>query len=116
MLRPTALTPLSTCLAFLLLLATTILVQLRDGAHSLDFTDDDAAHYVTGLLFHDYLLSGFRVGPLPTAAHRPDRSGPSLFAVRGSRLLGGGGYNNRDYLPRFATPAEVALEIDRYAI
>jgi hypothetical protein len=41
---------------------------------------------------------------------------PSLFAIRGSRLLGGGGYNNADYLPRFQTSAEVMAEIDRYAI
>ena len=41
---------------------------------------------------------------------------PSLFAVRGSRLLGGGGYNNGDYEPRFADPASVMQEIDRYAI
>jgi hypothetical protein len=41
---------------------------------------------------------------------------PSLFAVRGARLLGGGGYNNADYLPRFRTPAEVMAEIDRFAI
>ena len=30
-----------------------------------------------------------------------DKSRPSIFAVRGSRLLGGGGYNNSDYQPRF---------------
>jgi hypothetical protein len=45
-----------------------------------------------------------------------DPARPSLFAVRGSRLLGGGGYNNRDYAPRFATAAEAGREIDRYAI
>ena len=41
---------------------------------------------------------------------------PSLFAVRGSRLLGGGGYNNGDYQPRFADPARVMQAIDQYAI
>jgi hypothetical protein len=41
---------------------------------------------------------------------------PSLFAVRGSRLLGAGGYNNQDYQPRFPTAAEAAREIDRYDI
>jgi len=41
---------------------------------------------------------------------------PSLFAVRGSRLLGGGGYNNEDYKPRFATPAQVMAAIDEYRI
>jgi hypothetical protein len=37
---------------------------------------------------------------------------PSLFAVRGSRLLGGGGYNNSDYKPRFDKAAEVMAAID----
>lgn len=41
---------------------------------------------------------------------------PSLFAVRGSRLLGGGGYNNWDYKPRFDTAAEVMAAIDAYHI
>ena len=41
---------------------------------------------------------------------------PSLFAVRGSRLLGGGGYNNSDYKPRFDTATEVMAAIDAYRI
>jgi hypothetical protein len=41
---------------------------------------------------------------------------PSLFAVRGSRLLGGGGYNNQDYMPRFQTAEQVMAAIDDYAI
>jgi hypothetical protein len=41
---------------------------------------------------------------------------PSLFAIRGSRLLGRGGYNQQDYLPRFSTAAEVMAAIDAYAI
>jgi hypothetical protein len=45
-----------------------------------------------------------------------DPNRPSLFAVRGSRLLGAGGYTNQDYLPRFETPAEVMAAIDDYAI
>ncbi len=45
-----------------------------------------------------------------------DPARPSLFAVRGSRLLGGGGYNNQDYLPRFHAPGEVMAAIDDYAI
>jgi hypothetical protein len=44
----------------------------------------------------------------------PER--PSLFAVRGSRLLGGGGYNNEDYLPRFSSAKEVGAAVDAYAI
>jgi hypothetical protein len=45
-----------------------------------------------------------------------DKSRPSIFAIRGSRLLGGGGYNNSDYQPRFATASAVMAEIDRYKI
>jgi hypothetical protein len=41
---------------------------------------------------------------------------PSLFAVRGSRIFGGGGYNSRDYLPRFEHPSQLMQEIDEYAI
>ena len=41
---------------------------------------------------------------------------PSLFVVRGSRLLGDGGYNNQDYRPRFHDAEGVAAAIDRYAI
>jgi hypothetical protein len=45
-----------------------------------------------------------------------DPSRPSLFAIRGSRLLGGGGYNNQDYVPRFLSPQDVMDAIDRFAI
>ena len=48
------------------------------------------------------------------AMNDPQR--PSIFAIRGSRLLGGGGYNNQDYLPRFKTAEEVMREIDDYDI
>jgi hypothetical protein len=41
---------------------------------------------------------------------------PSLFVVRGSRLFGGGGYNNRDYSPKFKSPAETMAAIDQFAI
>jgi len=41
---------------------------------------------------------------------------PSLFAVRGSRLLGGGGYNNADYRPRYHAIADIMAAIDDYAI
>jgi hypothetical protein len=43
--------------------------------------------------------------------HRPD-----IIIVRGSRLLGGGGYNNQDYVARFKTVSEVTAAIDDYAI
>ena len=45
-----------------------------------------------------------------------DPARPSLFAVRGSRLLGAGGYNTQDYLPRFQTTQEVIAAIDDYSI
>lgn len=41
---------------------------------------------------------------------------PSIFALRGSRLLGGGGYNNNDYEPRFGSAAAVMAQINRYKI
>lgn len=40
----------------------------------------------------------------------------SLFAVRGSRIFGGGGYNRQDYLPRFEHADQLMQEIDEYAI
>jgi hypothetical protein len=48
------------------------------------------------------------------ASNDPKR--PSMFAVRGSRLLGAGGYNSFEYVPRFHTPAEVMATIDDYHI
>lgn len=45
-----------------------------------------------------------------------DTARPSLFAVRGSRLLGGGGYNTHEYEARFQTAQEVIDAIDDYAI
>jgi hypothetical protein len=45
-----------------------------------------------------------------------DPARPSLFAVRGSRLLGGGGYNRQDYMPKFADASQVASEINAYNI
>ena len=48
------------------------------------------------------------------AMYDPHR--PSLFAIRSSRLLGGGGYNDQDYVPRFKTARQVVAAIDSYAI
>lgn len=45
-----------------------------------------------------------------------DKARPSMFAVRGSRLLGGGRYNTQDYQPRFHDPKQVLEAIDQYAI
>lgn len=41
---------------------------------------------------------------------------PSLFVIRGSRLLGAGGYNNSDYEPRFRTPDQAMAALDSYAV
>lgn len=43
----------------------------------------------------------------------PDR--PSFYAVRGSRLLGTGGYYATDYIPRFRSSKQVGAMIDRLA-
>ena len=45
-----------------------------------------------------------------------DPARPSLFAIRGSRLLAGGGYNSEEIVPKFSTEAEVMAAIDAYAI
>jgi hypothetical protein len=41
---------------------------------------------------------------------------PSMFAVRASKLLGGGGFNTDDYTPRWQTPEQVMRALDDYAI
>ena len=48
------------------------------------------------------------------ALNDPQR--PSLFAIRGSRLLGAGGYNSFEYMPRFHTAEEVMAAVDDYRI
>ena len=45
-----------------------------------------------------------------------DTDRPNLFAVRGSRLLGGGGYDAQEYRPRFDTVAKVMAAIDAESI
>ncbi len=45
-----------------------------------------------------------------------DPNPPGLFAVRGSRLFGGGGYNSQDYEPRFKNVADLMAAIDEYSI
>lgn len=41
---------------------------------------------------------------------------PDLYIIRGSRLLGGGGYNNFEYEQRFSTLAQVAAELATYRV
>jgi hypothetical protein len=57
-------------------------------------------------------LEGAAIAELATA----DPHRPSLFAVRGSRLLGGGGYNNADYVPKFDHAAQVGAELERMRV
>ena len=45
-----------------------------------------------------------------------DRARPSMFAVRGSRLLGAGGYNSQEYHARFKNPRDALNAVDQYAI
>lgn len=45
-----------------------------------------------------------------------DARRPYVWALRGSRLLGGGGYNNHNYVPRFSDAASAMEEIERYGI
>jgi hypothetical protein len=45
-----------------------------------------------------------------------DHHRPNLFAIRGSRLLGGGGYNNQDYEPRFHDAIAAMAAIDEQNI
>ena len=45
-----------------------------------------------------------------------DPARPSIFAVRGSRLLGGGGYNRSEYLPKFANAKQAEREINAFHI
>ncbi|MDE2335027.1 MAG: glycosyltransferase family 39 protein [Rhodospirillales bacterium] len=55
-------------------------------------------------------------GAMISALASIDPARPSLFVVRGSRLLGGGGYNNSQYLPRFSHVQQVIHAIDHYGI
>ena len=67
--------PLEAAAVALALLALTVAWQLRAGAYASEFVDDDASHYITGLLAHDFLTGGWRQSPLAFlkdfAAHYP---------------------------------------------
>ncbi|HYM32232.1 MAG TPA: glycosyltransferase family 39 protein [Candidatus Cybelea sp.] len=54
-------------LQFFVLLILTILLQVKNGAYKAEFTSDAAAHYITSLLVHDYVASGFAQPPIPYA-------------------------------------------------
>jgi hypothetical protein len=41
---------------------------------------------------------------------------PMAWVIRGSRLFGGGGYNNADYQPRFTDPRALLEELNRYGV
>jgi hypothetical protein len=104
-----------------IVLFLSILPAARDLPRKYQFGLDEAARQV----WHDRLPDNPSVlvvadGGAEDAAvaelamYDPDR--PSLFAIRGTRLLGGGGYNASQYLPRYDTPAAVMAAIDAYAI
>lgn len=44
------------------------------------------------------------------------RMTPRMTAVRGSRLLGGGGYNNFEYQPRYPSPEAAMAQVERLRI
>lgn len=56
--------------AFLLFLGLSVTLQYLAGAYHASFSGypDEPAHYVTGLLVHDWIASGFPWPPLPYAA------------------------------------------------
>ncbi len=51
-------------IVFLGLLTIALCVQWMLGTHAAEFNDDDASHYVSGLLVHDYLLYGLGKPPI----------------------------------------------------
>ena len=53
-------------------------------------------------------------GGIAELAHA-DPARPRFYALRGSRLLGGGGYYATDYVPLYATAAQAEAAIDRVA-
>jgi hypothetical protein len=81
----------------------------------------DAAAAVRKLLLKDnrnVLVVGFDVVETTFIAEsamlQPVK--PDLYIIRGSRLLGGGGYNNFEYAPRFSTTEQVELELKPYLV
>ena len=48
----------------LVLAGVVILLQLHANAYSAEFGDDEASHYVSGLMIHAYLTTGLSNGPL----------------------------------------------------
>jgi hypothetical protein len=53
-------------LVYCLALALTVGLQWRNGAFKAEFTSlsDESAHYVTGLMLHDYIAHGFPASPM----------------------------------------------------
>ena len=104
-----------------LLLCVSALPWVRDVPPKLRFGIIDAAKQVWAQRKSDNPSVLIVMDGAPEAAAiaelaMNDPARPSLFAVRGSRLLGGGGYNNQDYSPRFESPRDVMAAIDSYAI
>lgn len=55
--------------AFALFFALALTFQIQEGAYSAELAQhpDEPAHFVTGLMIHDYLAGGLRQAPLPFA-------------------------------------------------
>ena len=80
-------------LALVLIFALTLLVQWFSGAYSQELGSypDEAAHYVSGLMVHDFLLSGSWLDPIKFAdtyyLHYPKMAighwGPVFYFVQG---------------------------------
>jgi hypothetical protein len=108
--------PLAAGILGLAFLLTSAELVRKQHSGVLEAVEQIFAHLVPGnpavLISADLLEEGQAI--MEIALRDTDR--PNLFAVRGSRLLGGGGYNARDYQPRFKTAAEVMAAIDAQAI
>jgi Dolichyl-phosphate-mannose-protein mannosyltransferase len=108
--------PLAACILGLAFLLTSAALVRKQHSGVMEAVTQILAHPVPGnpavLISADQLEETQAI--MEIALRDTDR--PHLFAVRGSRLLGGGGYNARDYQPRFHTVAEVMAAIDAQAI
>lgn len=90
-------TDLRTVAVALVLFAAVLLLQWRTGAFSAEFSGypDEASHYVSGLLAHDYVLAGLPREPMRFAQnfylHYPYLAighwPPAFYAIEGAWML-----------------------------
>ncbi len=62
------------------------------------------------------VADGTNEGALTAEIAMSETQRPRIWVIRGSRLLGGGGYNTADYVPRFSSPEPIMGEIERYGV